>query len=209
MLPTSAGVEPTTAWSPVGCASNWAKVFGQTGLSKQYRHRWDSAEHGIWTGSTLSVTQPAVFRHINLVKSCLNLGYFFYYRGLVKDTYLMIILGYFFYGNIYCGYSLEVPRWGTSNEYPQYMFLWKTGEIIPKLSPNTSPKQVLWDKDGKLSVYLGYLHYYISVFLTWYGTVKFIFAEYQGIMGYCTSVELASPHNFTLSRLILFVVTFY
>ena len=23
---------------------------------------------------------------------------------------------------IYCGYSLEVPRWGTSNEYPQHMF---------------------------------------------------------------------------------------
>ena len=25
--------------------------------------------------------------------------------------------------NICCGYSLEVPRRGTSNEYPQHMFL--------------------------------------------------------------------------------------
>ena len=25
--------------------------------------------------------------------------------------------------NIDCGYSLEPPRWGGSNEYPQYMFL--------------------------------------------------------------------------------------
>ena len=25
--------------------------------------------------------------------------------------------------NIYCGYSLEPPRQGGSNEYPQYMFL--------------------------------------------------------------------------------------
>ena len=25
--------------------------------------------------------------------------------------------------NIYCGYSLEPPRRGGSNEYPQYMFL--------------------------------------------------------------------------------------
>ena len=25
--------------------------------------------------------------------------------------------------NIDCGYSLEPPRWGSSNEYPQYMFL--------------------------------------------------------------------------------------
>ena len=30
----------------------------------------------------------------------------------------------FLHKNIYCGYSLEVPRRGTSNEYPQHMFLW-------------------------------------------------------------------------------------
>ena len=28
----------------------------------------------------------------------------------------------FFLENICCGYSLEVPRWRTSNEYPQHMF---------------------------------------------------------------------------------------
>ena len=25
--------------------------------------------------------------------------------------------------NIDCGYSLELPHWGSSNEYPQYIFL--------------------------------------------------------------------------------------
>ena len=25
--------------------------------------------------------------------------------------------------NIECGYSLELPQWGSSNEYPQFMFL--------------------------------------------------------------------------------------
>ena len=25
--------------------------------------------------------------------------------------------------NIYCGYSLELPHWGSSNDYPQSMFL--------------------------------------------------------------------------------------
>ena len=38
--------------------------------------------------------------------------------------------------NICCGYSLEVPRWGTSNEYPQHMFLSrnkKTICLIPSL----------------------------------------------------------------------------
>ena len=27
--------------------------------------------------------------------------------------------------NIHCGYSLEPPRWGSSNEYPHSMFLTK------------------------------------------------------------------------------------
>ena len=31
----------------------------------------------------------------------------------------------FLHENIYCGYSLEAPRWGASNEYPQYMFSWR------------------------------------------------------------------------------------
>ena len=55
------------------------------------------------------------------------------YRGIVKE-YLMIIMGYFFLflnKNICCGYSLEAPWWGTSNEYPQYMFLWRTVENYP------------------------------------------------------------------------------
>ena len=30
----------------------------------------------------------------------------------------------FLHENICCGYSLEVPQWGTSNEYPQHMFSW-------------------------------------------------------------------------------------
>ena len=37
----------------------------------------------------------------------------------------MIIIGQFFlflHKNICCGYSLEVPHQGASNEYPQHMF---------------------------------------------------------------------------------------
>ena len=30
MLPTSAGVKPTTSWSPVGRASNWATEAGSS-----------------------------------------------------------------------------------------------------------------------------------------------------------------------------------
>ena len=42
--------------------------------------------------------------------------------------------------NICCGYSLEVPCRGTSNEYPQHVF-WK--KIIPELSFHTLPLQEL------------------------------------------------------------------
>ena len=39
----------------------------------------------------------------------------------------------FLHENICCGYSLEVPHWGASNEYPQHMFLWRTWENYPKI----------------------------------------------------------------------------
>ena len=31
----------------------------------------------------------------------------------------------FLHENICCGYPLEVPCWGASNDYPQHMFLWR------------------------------------------------------------------------------------
>ena len=46
---------------------------------------------------------------------------------ILKEEYLMIIKGQFskfLQTNICCGYSLEVPHRGTSNEYPQHKFLW-------------------------------------------------------------------------------------
>ena len=35
---------------------------------------------------------------------------------------------YIFAQNIDCGYSLEPPQWGGSNEYPQFMFLSRNKE---------------------------------------------------------------------------------
>ena len=43
--------------------------------------------------------------------------------------------------------------------------------------------------------------------LTCDGTVEFIFTENQGVMGYCTRVELTSPHYLPLACLVLFMVT--
>ena len=42
----------------------------------------------------------------------------------------------YFSQNICCGYSLEVPQWGASNEYPQHMFSWRNTKniyLIPTL----------------------------------------------------------------------------
>ena len=36
----------------------------------------------------------------------------------------------FLHENICCRYSLEVPQWGTSNEYLQYMFSWRNSEAL-------------------------------------------------------------------------------
>ena len=47
-----------------------------------------------------------------------------------------IILFLFLYENVCCGYSLEVPHRGTSNEYPQLMFSWRN----KKKSINTVEK---------------------------------------------------------------------
>ena len=35
--------------------------------------------------------------------------------------------------NLCCGYSLESPQQGDSNEYPQHMFLWRNKQIYPLL----------------------------------------------------------------------------
>ena len=48
----------------------------------------------------------------------------------------MIILDFFFlflHKTICCGYSLEAPRRGASNEYPQHMVLWRIGENYPRI----------------------------------------------------------------------------
>ena len=45
-----------------------------------------------------------------------------------EGSYIIFFL--FLHKKIYCGYSLEAPRWGASNEYPQHMFLWQNKKNI-------------------------------------------------------------------------------
>ena len=42
---------------------------------------------------------------------------------------IRLIFFLFLHKNICCGYSLEVPNRGISNEYPQHMFMWRNKKI--------------------------------------------------------------------------------
>ena len=46
---------------------------------------------------------------------------------------------------ICCGYSLEVPPWGTSNEYPQHMFLLRNKKTKDIFWLKKAPYQELWN----------------------------------------------------------------
>ena len=43
---------------------------------------------------------------------------------------IQIIFILFLHENICCGYSLEVPPWGASSEYPQHMFSWRKISVL-------------------------------------------------------------------------------
>ena len=58
------------------------------------------------------------------------------------DTFLVI--SYFFYENICCGYSLEAPRLGASNEYPQHMVLYRSKQKYKYFSTGKVPYLELW-----------------------------------------------------------------
>ena len=44
-----------------------------------------------------------------------------------------------FCGNICCGYALEVPCSGATNEYPQHMFSWRNKKNINTFGLKKAP----------------------------------------------------------------------
>ena len=44
---------------------------------------------------------------------------------IAQDKGYLVNIFLYLFKNICCGYSLEAPRWGASNEYPQHMILWR------------------------------------------------------------------------------------
>ena len=55
-----------------------------------------------------------------------------------------IIFFLFLNEDICCGYSLEAPHWGASNEYPQHMFLLRNKKAISIFRMKKAPYLLLW-----------------------------------------------------------------
>ena len=66
-------------------------------------------------------------------------------RRVFGDNLGKILL--FLHKNICCGYSLESPRQGDSNEYPQHMFSWRADEHYPSV----------------IIKYMSYLFYWVTL----------------------------------------------
>ena len=133
MLPTSAGVEPATFWSPVG---------RRIQLSHQGRHLYGDILRYILLQlrQYLSIYSANENKNINVCKlnqiHCRNTVMI---KSLRKHAYSNILkilppekenfqiknsdIFHISAQNIDCGYSLEPPRRSGSNEYPQSMFL--------------------------------------------------------------------------------------
>ena len=69
----------------------------------------------VWYESSLVTCCTVFFLTMQLIWSHLQIRCPFQ----PKSTDICLIL----HKNICCGYSFEVPRWGTSNEYPQHMLM--------------------------------------------------------------------------------------
>ena len=65
-----------------------------------------------------------------------------YIIGLDKGIRSIFFL--FLHKNICCGYSLEAPRRGASNEYPQHMFSWRNKKNINTFGLKKASYQELW-----------------------------------------------------------------
>ena len=106
MLPISTGVEPATSWSPVGRRIQLSNDLG-------YCIR-------LFTLEVLSQVKQMAIHYQNMpIQIYWKVNHRKIENFQTKNSNIFHISAQ----NIDCGYSLEPPRRGGSNEYPQSMFL--------------------------------------------------------------------------------------
>ena len=97
------------------------------------------------------------------------LRYIFFHKSIATDKRgIHIIFFLFLHKNICCGYSLEAPHWGTSNEYPQHMFSWRNKKDISIFRKKKSALSVaMINRNEKVSI----IHYSMQMtFDSWQQT---------------------------------------
>ena len=132
MLPTSAGVEPVTSWSPVGRRIQLSPRSRSQVIPETFLNWYELA--------VLSLRKKT--GHSRL---CIHVMWLV---DMDPDKMLfqlksMVIFSYFCIKNICCGYSL-VPPLGISNEYLQHMFSCRNKKnvyLIPVFSGVMAPSQ--------------------------------------------------------------------
>ena len=99
----------------------------------------------------------------------------------------------FLHENIYCGYSLELPYWCASNEYPKYMFLWRNKKDIYTFCLK---------EDGALSgAIIIFLKKWKKNLLTWKPYIVICLQQYYHCFRYVLSCSVIISVN---SNLIFF-----
>ena len=96
----------------------------------------------IWQFSYHTPYQPETPISVSGWYGCLGLIWGMIWKLPYNNLYLLL------HKKLCCGYSLEALHKGTSNEYPQHMFLWKNGENHLKnyhqILPNNSSVHYDW-----------------------------------------------------------------
>ena len=102
-----------------------------------------------------------------------------------KRRYQVNIFFLFIHKPICCGYSLEVPRWGTSNEYWQHLVLWKKKKYI-----NTFwwEMRLIWSHNTYPKFWTCLFYYLLMCLKCCWISVKQCRLSYilQGLIWFCT-----------------------
>ena len=94
------------------------------------------SHHGLSNSYSQNIFSRAIrkiFYYIPENSSYQELGFMVYFNSgstVLGKSISKYIFFLFLKGNICCGYSLEAPRRGASNEYPQHMFSWRNKKNI-------------------------------------------------------------------------------
>ena len=137
-----------------------------------------------WGKSTLRQVHPA--------KTQIILGSVTTNKALFFNQKLLIFF-LFLHENICCGYSLEAPRQGTSNEYPQHMFSWRNIENIYMMTLLTGAIHILDVWSGP-----SVLVYYYSIWWQWFWKWAT-----KALIKFCRCQHLTCPFSCFVHNLFL------